>query len=264
IQTMLGEVYKHSGTLIKTIGDEIMCIFPRAEDAFLAACAMQNAVSATRYEGGNSMHIRIGFHYGEVIREAGDVFGDIVNVAARVASVALANQIMTSQSVLDHLTEDLKQKAHQIMVAEFKGKEERFPLFIVVWKEEDEQRTRFNMPIAKLAPEVVSELTLGYGGRTVKVDQNHKCVAVGRGGACEIVVDNDFASRLHARFELRFGKFIIVDESTNGTYLHFGDDGVVRISHEEMVLRGSGLISLGQAGFEDAGKLISFAIEMKR
>ena len=65
----------HQGTVIETIGDEVMCTFAFATSALQAACAMQIAVKNARFYGGNSMHISIGFHYGSVICDANDVFG---------------------------------------------------------------------------------------------------------------------------------------------------------------------------------------------
>src|SRR5689334_17305305 len=82
ISVMLDKVSTYRGTLIKTIGDEILCTFHSAEDAMNAASAMQNAIENGNHGEENPMHIRIGFHYGDVICETGDVFGDTVNVAA--------------------------------------------------------------------------------------------------------------------------------------------------------------------------------------
>ncbi|MDO8312914.1 MAG: adenylate/guanylate cyclase domain-containing protein, partial [Sideroxyarcus sp.] len=78
------EMAAHHGTLIKTIGDEIMCSFPNVTDAINAACAMQLAIENQRPGGEHIICIRIGLHYGEVIFEDGDVYGDAVNIAARV------------------------------------------------------------------------------------------------------------------------------------------------------------------------------------
>lgn len=83
---------------------------------------------------------------------------------------------------------------------------------------------------------------------------------MGRGDACDIIVQNGFASRQHIRIELRFGKFILVDQSTNGTYIRFSDGNVVRLVREEMVLRGSGSISLGQPYSENPADLVEFSV----
>ncbi len=261
IAAMLHEITPFQGVLIKTIGDEIMCTFPSAEAAFNAACAMQNAVRNKRPEGGIIMHIRVGFHYGDVIREAGDVFGDTVNVAARVAGSARTDQIMTTQAVHDVLPPILQSKTHQIMSAEFKGKQEKYPVFLVVWEEDGMECTRFNVPLQHRPVENVHELTLNYNGRLFKINAKRKCMMLGRGDNCDIIVRNSFISRQHVRVELRFDKFLIVDQSTNGTYVRFSDGHIVCITHEEMVLQGSGCFSLGQASFENPNEFIKFSID---
>ena len=262
ITTMLHEIAPFQGVLIKTIGDEIMCTFPSAEAAFNAASAMQNAVRDKQPEGGITMHIRVGFHYGDVIREAGDVFGDTVNIAARVAGSARSDQIITTQAVHDLLPPMLQRKTHQIMSAEFKGKQEKYPIFLVVWKEDDMESTRFNIPLQRRQPaESVHELTLNYNGQLFKINAEHKCLLLGRGDNCDIIVRNSFSSRQHARVELRFGKFLIVDQSTNGTYVRFSDGHVVYITREELILQGSGRFSLGQASFDNPNEFIKFSID---
>src|SRR5450756_2719222 len=68
INTMAGKISVYQGTLIKTIGDEVMVTFPSAEAAFHAACAMLVAVENDQPLDGIPLHIRIGFNYGEVIK----------------------------------------------------------------------------------------------------------------------------------------------------------------------------------------------------
>jgi hypothetical protein len=190
------------------------------------------------------------------------VFGDTVNVAARVASAARANQIMTTQSVVNALPPKLKNKTHQIMSAEFKGKEEQYLIYLVSWEENDdeEQSTRFNIPVINNTPLTNNELSLRYGNKHLRVNKNYKSVIFGRADSCDVVVQNSFASRQHVRFELRFGKFVIVDQSTNGTYIRLENGNVIRITREEMILQGNGFISLGLDNFDDTSKLIEFSI----
>src|SRR5512135_1631400 len=128
------EVVTHKGTLIKTIGDEIMCTFPTISLATKAARAMQFAVDARRPGGKQPIHIRIGYHYGEVIHKANDVFGDTVNVASRIAAITRARQIMTTQSVAEALPAELKDKTRPITRAALRGKQDALHVFQILWE----------------------------------------------------------------------------------------------------------------------------------
>jgi len=96
--TLLGKVaQRYSGEVIKTIGDEIMCAFPTASSAVEAAMVMQQDLIAST----STLHVRIGLHFGEVIRDGSDVFGDAVNVAARMTRLAVPDQIMTTRETAE-------------------------------------------------------------------------------------------------------------------------------------------------------------------
>lgn len=261
VTTMVTQLPAYHGILIKTIGDEIMCTFPTAEAGLQAACALQIAVQESDYQAGHKLHIRVGFHYGDVIQEAGDVFGDTVNVAARIAGAARADQIMTSQAVVDALPRFLQAKTQQIMSAGFKGKQEELDIFLVLWQDEDDGRTRINIP-APRSQKNDSQLLLSYGGKTLVVNKAHNVLVVGRGEQCDIVISNGFASRQHARFEFRFNKFFIVDQSTNGTYIRLADGTISHITREEMLLPTSGTASLAQPYGDNVTDLISFSINL--
>ena len=260
IATMVGEIPAYKGTLIKTIGDEIMCTFPSAKFAMQAACNMQRAVEHGKPIDGHQMHIRIGFHYGDVILESGDIFGDTVNVAARVAAITRASQIMTTMAVVNALPPDLRDKTRQVMRAEFKGKQEQLDISIVIWEQDDMMSTRIGMPAFRKSPDNNDELVLRYRGQSLKANKERRSVVLGRGEICDIIVRNDFASRQHVRIELRFGKFVIVDQSTNGTYVRFKDGDTAHITREEIILQGSGFISLGQPHSENTSELVEFSI----
>lgn len=256
ITTMLHEITPFHGKLIKTIGDEIMCTFPTAKAALNAACAMQNAVRNQQTDDGIALHIRVGFHYGDVIYEAGDVFGDTVNVAARVAGLARTDQIMTTQAVYDALPPLLQSETHQIMTASLKGKPEKYPIFLVIWEENDQEITHFNAPSSVKSVEKVNELTLRYKDHVIKVNAEHNSVMLGRGDNCDIIIRDNFASRQHVRVEFHCDKFLIIDQSINGTYVNLSKGNVVHITRENMILQGAGHFSLGQ----NIDKFIQFFI----
>ncbi len=264
INTMSGAIHAYQGTLIKTIGDEIMCRFPSAEAALHAACAMQAAVENIK-PGDNlplavPMHIRIGFNYGEVICEPDDVYGDTVNVAARITAITRARQISATQAVIDTLPPALRKQTHKIQRTEIKGKQGQFDIYQVDWEPDDMSRTRIGKATLRMPAETGGELTLNYHGQSTKVNEQHKSAVLGREDTCEIIMPGNFASRQHARVEFCFGKFILTDQSMNGTHIRFSDGRVVSVMREATVLHGSGLISLGQNFSENPTELIKFSV----
>ena len=86
----------HGGRLIKTIGDEIMCTFPGALNGLLAAVDMQKRLAEDPVFVKDNLAILIGLHHGDALVEEADVYGDAVNTAARMASSAKREQIVTT------------------------------------------------------------------------------------------------------------------------------------------------------------------------
>jgi adenylate cyclase len=260
INIMAGKITAYQGKLVKTIGDEIMVTFPTAEAAFHAACAMHSAVEDNQPLDDFPLHIRIGFNFGEVIRESGDVFGNTVNVAARVAAITRAGQVMVTQEVYIALPPDLKNRMRQILRAEFKGKQEYHEVYQLICEHEDTLSTRYGMPAYRKVPDNDEEMLLRYRDQTFRINNEHKSAILGRDETCDIVVQSDLASRLHINIELRFGKFLIADQSTNGTYIRFSDGSMVHITREEISLKGNGSISLGQSFSEHPAEVVEFSI----
>jgi adenylate cyclase len=260
INTMSDKIFAGQGTLIKTIGDEVMATFPSAEAAFHAACSIRDAVENILPLDGVPLHIRIGFNFGPVIKESNDVFGNTVNVASRVTAITRAGQIMATQAVFDGLPVDLRKRMGQILRAELKGKQDPFVLYQIILEHEDVESTRIGMPAFRKSQDNIDEMILRYRGRSIKVNKECRSVVLGRDDTCDLVVHNELASRLHIRIELRFGRFIIVDQSTNGTYVRFSDGNVAHITRDEIYLQGNGSISLGQSFAENPADIVEFEI----
>jgi len=137
VNLMKQEIAKHKGTLIKTIGDEVMCTFPNAALAADAARAMHLAIDTKKPGGEQAIALRIGIHFGEVILKANDVFGDTVNVAARIASITRARQTMTSQELIDVLPQKFEDKIVPVTRASFRGKQDTTAVFQLLWETGD-------------------------------------------------------------------------------------------------------------------------------
>jgi adenylate cyclase len=255
------EMALRRGTLIKTIGDEIMCIFPDGITAFEAACSMQQAIEDQRPGGEQPIYVRIGLHFGEVILEGGDAYGDTVNIAARVTAITRARQIMTTQAVVDMLPEKYRIQARPVMRTGFRGKAETTKVFQVSWEREDTTRTRIGMSAFRKPTGTRNELVLRYHEQVITLNEQLKSIVLGRGDDCDLMIRNILASRQHARIEYNFGKFLLIDHSVNGTYIRFSDNQVILLSHQQIVLHGAGTISLGQPFSESPTEVIEYIVQ---
>ena len=99
LNALISITRRNRGTLVKTIGDEILVYFTDADMAIIAAQAIQESMEDDRSPETIGVSIRIGMQYGSAILEKNDIFGDTVNVAARVASMAKARQILCTQEI---------------------------------------------------------------------------------------------------------------------------------------------------------------------
>jgi hypothetical protein len=83
---------------------------------------------------------------------------------------------------------------------------------------------------------------------------------LGRVSDCDLRMRRERVSRFHARIEFKDGEYHLVDDSSNGTYLHFLDGRRARLHKASMLLHGSGTIALGDEAAEDDPDLIHFAM----
>ena len=261
LDIMIAELAPLQGVLIKTIGDEIMCTFPTPIAALEAACAMQSAIKRERPGGDIYINVRIGFHYGEVVQEGNDVFGEAVNVAARVTSITRARQILTTQAVALALPKEYAEIVQKISRVEFRGKEAALDIFQVNWAPGDVETTRIISQQFNDTPATPQQLVLNYRGQTATINEQHKSIVLGRGDTCDLVIRGPYASRQHVRIELSFGKFVIADHSANGTFIRFGDNHVVHLVRQETMLHDKGTISLGQPFNENPAEVIEYQLQ---
>ena len=259
LDTLLEVTLKHSGTLVKTIGDEIMCTFSGADDAAKAAIAMQETLEEDVTEGvGNDtiLSIRIGFHYGPAIIESRDIFGDAVNVAARMAAQAKGGQIITTHSSVQLLSPVLQASSRFVDKTPIKGKKEDIEIYEIIWQEEDMTRMATSIITSDDRPEV--KLKVNYHDQEIFMDKERSSLVMGRSKNCDLSINEKLASRQHVRIELRRDKYFIIDQSTNGTHVLFEGSEEAFLRREEMPLQDSGQISLGRSFSEGPEEVVTF------
>jgi len=255
---------RHNGTLVKTIGDEILVYFTDIDMAVFAAKAIQEAMEDDRSPETIGVSIRIGMQYGSTILENDDIFGDTVNVAARVASMAKARQILCTQEIAFMVkSAELSNNMRPFDRLRLKGKNEQLDVYLYAWEEEGDitnmaTASSFTNPARH---DQVKTLVLKYEGKSHTIKTDTTSYVLGRGQDCDLLIEGDLISRHHSKLEHRRGKFIIADQSTNGTFIRTTEGQEIFLRREEFTVFGSGYISLGKKVDPSDENIIHFLCE---
>lgn len=241
-------VLKNSGVVVKTIGDAVLCTFQTPNQAAETARQMHEEVSFDSKMKQANIRLRIGFHHGEVLSEPDDVFGDAVNVAARMVGLAKGDQIITNKETLAMMNKALRHRARIVDRTRVRGKDDIMEIHELIWGE-PEQMTM----TSSLTEEVIAALSekhnylqIRYCNQRVLVENERPILTMGRGMANHLIIEDPLVSRMHARIELRHGRFMLIDQSTNGTFLKPRDEAPLILRRDETQLENEGLIGLGQ------------------
>jgi adenylate cyclase len=235
---------QHGGRVVKTIGDEVMSVFPDASHAGAAARDIQLSISDMAPVGKVRLGVRIGMHQGPVLEKEGDVFGDTVNLAARLTEMATRGQIITSLDTVQLLTPIQKMDCRQLYSIPVKGKDREVPICELMWSDSDDAT---QVVAQRASTDAGNALRLLYRSRVVVVGPEKRSVVLGREGTADLVIADRMASRAHCEIEQRQDKFVLADHSANGTYLSIDGDREIVLRREEALLRGHGFITLGQS-----------------
>lgn len=256
LKRLQGIVSHHAGRVVKNVGDGVMGAFPSAESALQAAIALQEAQAG----GMEGLSLRVGFHAGMAIERDGDLFGDTVNLAARLGDAAKAGQILTTADTVQALAAHLRAGTRAMGTLTLKGKAQPVETCEVVWNWSPDMTM---VDLRVVAPPAAREhvLKLAIGGRALEFGAGAS-VTLGRDQANDLVVPAPRASRMHARIEYRNAKFVLVDFSSNGTFMRIDGERDVVLHREASPLRGRGWIFLGAAAVDpDLSEALRFSCD---
>ncbi|HEX5788643.1 MAG TPA: adenylate/guanylate cyclase domain-containing protein [Woeseiaceae bacterium] len=247
LEIMKEATRQYNGTVIKTIGDEVMSTFDTVDEAMGAAVMMQGRITAdTRKEGGIPVSIRIGCHFGPVVQEQNDIFGAAVHTANRMTSQAKARQIIISGETVKKMGPELQKQTRQIDVATVRGRLDEVALYELLWNPEEATSM---LPTIEWENKErnVSRLVLRFRDKSVELSDKRKSVSIGRAEDNDLVIKGNLISRIHAKVEMRRGKFLLIDQSTNGTFLQDLQGNEIFVRRDSRELTGEGTIGLGRA-----------------
>ena len=264
LTTALSRTFEqHKGRVVKLLGDGLFVTFPVEADAIDACVAIQKRLKDTPvYPGGNGgpVQMQMGVESGEVVEIQGDCYGDAVNTAARLADLAGAEQILTTQRVCDALGAQQRQQLRGIGPMYLRGKSEATDVYRVQWQpERDMDATMMGVSMFKPAPEAHLQLTAA--GQTLRIAPQGKPVTLGRDANTSLTLKDSRVSRVHATVEWRGGHFILNDQSSFGTWVYVGGQSApIVLRRTECYLVGQGLITLGCGRDADRPPQVDFNV----
>lgn len=260
---LLSRVTKRmNGQVVKTIGDEVMCVFPGPAKAAVAASEMQIALrdagESNRFRSG-PLRIKIGWHHGEASWE-GEVHGEAPITAQQLISMAKADEVLTSERSLRTLPPGLKMGARFVDHVKAEAWNGDLEVWELPWEDEAELTSVSSQP-GRTRTTAHSRLTLECGNRSVCCDAALPRLRLGRGDDNELMVEGRFVSRVHVEVQYRNGRFHVRDNSTNGSIVEQLGGKRASIHREEMMLAGTGRLCLGATPEEDPDAVVRYRCE---
>ena len=241
------------GRVVKTLGDGLMALFTSSQAAVDAALRMQTMISRGLDSGGlgpstthrsSGLQLHVALEHGEVVELGDDIYGDAVNVAARLLDHSGDQEIMVTRHVLEHLDERSRRMFRSLDSIVLRGREQPVSVYTCAGTpQRDGAETCFESWEDSAEPDGIrlwnhtGELVLGL--RSLPA-------LLGRGAQAHFLVNDASTSRSHAQLEWRGQALQITDLSSNGTYVRFSDGELVTLRRSSCVLHGRGQIGLGR------------------
>lgn len=255
---------EHRGRVVKLLGDGLFVVFPAEGDAIEACVSIQKRLQEKPvYPGGrgNPVQMQMGVEAGEVVEIDGDCYGDAVNSAARLADLAGADQILTTQRVRDQLPALQQGQLRTLGPMYLRGKSEVTEVFRVEWKAgHDADETVMGVSMFKATQ--ASQLELSALGQTLRLLPQGEKLTLGRATTASLTINDARVSRVHATVEWRGGHFILGDNSSFGTWVYMGNQAApVILRRTECFLVGQGQIALGCERDAENAPIVMFSVK---
>ena len=241
---LAGEIVtEQNGTIIGTIGDEIMCTFISPEDALIAARQIHKLMQQNTLMQSNQLAMRLGINSGTVVSLSNNVYGDTVNIAARLAQQAKANQSLVSSTTIASIDEILRDQIRHIGQLNLRGKAGAIEVHELLEADAEEEITEVSSNEELITRAFL--MTARYRSRKMRFNPMLVRFLLGRGQDCDQTVDHPTISREHAEILYSNGQFVLRDFSTNGSYVIHGDNKE-QVHRSSIELKGHGKIFLGR------------------
>jgi adenylate cyclase len=244
---------REGGTFIRSKGDDILCTFADPVAALRAARLMLFQLSF------GPLALHAGIHFGRTIPVGEDVFGDAVNLTARLAASAKPGELLASRDFVDRLPPSDRRPFGVLDSLTFKGRSEQTEVYSF---QEDFRAANTEMIPGQGAGhrrlEQAMVAVLRHGGGSWRCGELN-LLSIGRSPECDLVIGRPWISRQHATLTVRRGKVRLDDQSSSGTFVTIGGEETL-LRRETALLTGSGTISPARRPSDAGAEIIHYEI----
>lgn len=252
-------VTSEHGVFVRSKGDDVLAYFEAPVRAVRAARAMM------AQQGADSPQIHAGLHYGQIILADGDIFGDSVNLTARLTALANAGEVLASGSLVDQLPGPEARQLQLLDRIRLAGTSAPTAVYSLIGEDASTLTAGFGArgtdpprgPTERFIPETT--IVLSHGGRS-KLCREAGSVLIGRLDDCDVVIGRPWVSRRHASVTVRDGKVQYHDRSSLGTYVAIAGGHEFFVRRETVMLTGSGVLSPAVRASQPEAEPVHFEI----
>jgi adenylate cyclase len=222
------------GRVVKTIGGKLMLVFATPDAAASAASKMHATIGSLPAIGGGQLGVHIAFHSGPMLQAK--VSDETVRLALRLIQQAQDGQTITSQQTAEQLDPAFRAFAKSVRSPYAESDPVRL-CEIASWHLKGVRPQGWS---------AMAVLRLTYGDQLVVCSREKDRIVMGRDEACDLVIDSMAASRQHCTLEYCRGEFLILDHSSNGTYVTVAKNAEIALLSDKIPLPEQGEISIGE------------------
>ncbi|MEX0340943.1 MAG: adenylate/guanylate cyclase domain-containing protein [Arenibacterium sp.] len=237
LDRMRALIAESDGHCVKSKGDDTIAFFRHPDWAFEAAWQMINE----KWEHGMSVHA--GMYFGEVLHQEAGLYGNAVNTAARLASLAKPGEVLVGANCYGQMSERNRERLMAIGDLHLKGKEEPTPVFAASVPSLAPTTVIFSKAQAE-RPQRTEMVELIYRGESWRIGDG-ETLTLGRSPDCDVVLDHGWVSRRHGELAIRSWQLEYTDHSSAGSILQTVDGNEMSVHRRTTMLNGSGTIILG-------------------
>lgn len=245
LATMARSVEQVGGRLVKNTGDGIMAVLAEADAAAEVAMAIHKALDAGAQAPEAGVAVRIGFCFGPVLDSEADVFGETVNLAARLCEMGSPGISMTTRETASRLGKNWQHLLRPGPPVALKGISRQIDI-VQLLTELGGDLTAISRIESTLQDSSQAELRLYSNGNAIVLCGEAFRLTLGRDPSADLRVNDPRASRNHCEIVRRGGRTVLVNHSSNGTFVSIDGEREFMICREETVLHGHGAITFGQ------------------